>query len=147
MAFPPSALTIEITEEALVQEPDRVRRTLEELQALGVQVAIDDFGTGYSSLSYLKELPVDLIKIDRSFVADLPESDASAAIVAAAIELSHRLGLEVVAEGVETEEQFACVADLGVDLIQGYLIAKPGLGRDAREDDRGVGGRARAQAA
>ena len=103
-----------------MQEPDRVRRTLEELQALGVQVAIDDFGTGYSSLSYLKELPVDVMKIDRSFVADLPESDASAAIVAATTELSHRLGFEVVAEGVETEEQFACVADLGVDLVQGY---------------------------
>ena len=124
-SFPASALTIEITEEALVQEPDRVRRTLEELRKLGVKVAIDDFGTGYSSLSYLKELPVDLIKIDRSFVIDLPESDASAAIVAATTELSHRLGFEVVAEGVETEEQFACVADLGVDLVQGYLIAKP----------------------
>jgi EAL domain-containing protein (putative c-di-GMP-specific phosphodiesterase class I) len=124
VSFPASALTVEITEEALVQEPERVRQTIRELQAFGVKVAIDDFGTGYSSLSYLKELPVDLIKIDRSFVADLPESDASAAIVAAATELSHRLGLEVVAEGVETEEQYACVAELGCDLIQGYLISK-----------------------
>jgi EAL domain-containing protein (putative c-di-GMP-specific phosphodiesterase class I) len=145
VAFPASALTIEITEEALVQEPDRVRRTLEELQALGVQVAIDDFGTGYSSLSYLKELPVDLIKIDRSFVADLPGSDASAAIVAAATELSHRLGFEVVAEGVETEAQFRCVADLGVDLVQGYLIAKPvSAATVGKMIDASVGERARA---
>jgi diguanylate cyclase (GGDEF)-like protein len=123
--FPPSALTIEITEGAFVQEPARVRRTLETLRALGVQVAIDDFGTGYSSLGYLKQLPVDLLKIDRSFVSDLPASEASAAIVAAAIELSHRLGLAVVAEGVETPEQFEFLAELGCDLIQGYLVSKP----------------------
>ncbi len=123
--FPASALTIEITEGAFVQEPERVRRTLEPLRALGVQVAIDDFGTGYSSLSYLKELPVDLLKIDRSFVTDLPGSEASTAIVAAAIELSHRLGLTVVAEGVEDELQYECLADLGCDLIQGYVVSPP----------------------
>jgi diguanylate cyclase (GGDEF)-like protein len=124
-SFPASALTVELTEEALVQEPERVRRTIDALQALGVQVAIDDFGTGYSSLSYLKELPVDVLKIDRSFVADLPESHASLAIVAAAIELSHRLGLEVVAEGVETQAQYDCLVELGCDLIQGYHICRP----------------------
>ena len=128
-AFPASALTIEITEGAFVQEPERVRRTLEALRALGVQVAIDDFGTGYSSLSYLKELPVDVLKIDRSFVSDLPDSEASTAIVAAAIELSHRLGLTVIAEGVENEEQFDCLDELGCDLIQGFLISRPGHGR------------------
>ena len=123
--FPASALTIEITEGAFVQEPERVRRTLEPLRTLGVQVAIDDFGTGYSSLSYLKELPVDLLKIDRAFVTDLPGSEASTAIVAAAIELSHRLGLTVVAEGVEDELQYDCLADLGCDLIQGYVVSPP----------------------
>ena len=123
--FPPSALTIEITEGAFVREPDRVRRTLERLRALGVQVAIDDFGTGYSSLSYLKDLPVDLLKIDRSFVSDLPGSEASTAIVAAAIELSHRLGLTVVAEGVETDEQYDCLEALGCDLIQGFVVSPP----------------------
>jgi EAL domain-containing protein (putative c-di-GMP-specific phosphodiesterase class I) len=123
--FPASALTIEITEGAFVQEPDRVRRTLDGLHSLGVQVAIDDFGTGYSSLSYLKDLPVDVLKIDRSFVSDLPGSEASAAIVAAAIELSHRLDLTVVAEGVETEEQYRCLEELGCDLIQGYLVSRP----------------------
>jgi len=123
--FPPGALTIEITEGAFVQEPDRVRRTLEGLRALGVQVALDDFGTGYSSLSYLKDLPVDVLKIDRSFVSELPGSDASLAIVAAAIELSHRLGLRVVAEGVETEGQYECLEALGCDLIQGYVVSRP----------------------
>jgi diguanylate cyclase (GGDEF)-like protein len=123
--FPPSALTIEITEGAFAQEPARVRRTLETLRALGVQIAIDDFGTGYSSLSYLKELPVDLLKIDRSFISDLPGSEASAAIVAAAIELSHRLGLAVVAEGVESAEQYEFLEELGCDLIQGFVVSKP----------------------
>ena len=123
--FPPAALTIEITEGAFVREPDRVRRTLEALRALGVQVALDDFGTGYSSLSYLKDLPVDVLKIDRSFVSELPGSEASMAIVAAAIELSHRLGLKVVAEGVETSGQYECLEALGCDLIQGYVVSRP----------------------
>ena len=123
--LPPEALTIEITEGAFVQEPARVRRTLESLRSMGVQIAIDDFGTGYSSLSYLKDLPVDVLKIDRSFVSDLPWSEPSTAIVAAAIELSHRLGLTVVAEGVETDEQYDCLEKLGCDLIQGYVISRP----------------------
>jgi diguanylate cyclase (GGDEF)-like protein len=124
-AFPPRALTIELTEGAFVQEPERVRRTLETLRALGVQVALDDFGTGYSSLSYLKNLPVDILKIDRSFVSDLPGSDDNLAIVAAAVELSHRLGLRVVAEGVETDGQYECLEALGCDLIQGYVVSRP----------------------
>jgi EAL domain-containing protein (putative c-di-GMP-specific phosphodiesterase class I) len=124
-SLPADALTIEITEGAFAQEPERVRRTLDALRARGVQVAIDDFGTGYSSLSYLKDLPVDVLKIDRSFVVDLPESEASAAIVAAAIELSHRLGLTVVAEGVEEEAQWDCLESLGCDLIQGFVVSRP----------------------
>ena len=124
-AFPASALTIEITEGALVQEPDRARRTLERLRGLGVKIAIDDFGTGYSSLSYLKDLPVDVLKIDRAFINDVPASHTSIAIIAAAIELAHRLDLEVVAEGVETEAQFECLEALGCDLIQGYVVSRP----------------------
>lgn len=123
--FPPSALTLEITEGAFVQEPDRVRHTLEALRARGMRVAIDDFGTGYSSLSYLKELPVDVLKIDRSFVSDLPGSEASTAIVAATIELAHGLGLVVIAEGVENEAQFDCLEELGCDLVQGYVVSPP----------------------
>jgi diguanylate cyclase (GGDEF)-like protein len=123
--FPAEALTIEITEGAFAHDPARVRRTLDALRALGVQVAIDDFGTGYSSLSYLRDLPVDLLKIDRSFVSDLPDSEANAAIISATIELSHRLGLTVVAEGVETDGQYECLNRLGCDLIQGYGISPP----------------------
>jgi EAL domain-containing protein (putative c-di-GMP-specific phosphodiesterase class I) len=123
--LPPSALTLEITEGAFLQEPDRVRRTLERLRAMGVTIAIDDFGTGYSSLAYLKDLPVDILKIDRSFVADVTTTDAGQAIVAAAIELGHRLGLTVVAEGVEDLEQFDVLGELGCDLIQGYLVCRP----------------------
>ncbi len=123
--FPGAALTIELTEGAFVQEPDRVRRELERLRALGVQIAIDDFGTGYSSLSYLKNLPVDVLKIDRSFVTDLPGSNASKAIVAAAVELSHRLGLDVVAEGVESDAQYEFLTSIGCDFIQGYAVSKP----------------------
>jgi EAL domain-containing protein (putative c-di-GMP-specific phosphodiesterase class I) len=140
--FPPSALTIEITEGAFVQEPDRVRRTLETLRSIGVQVAIDDFGTGYSSLSYLKELPVDVLKIDRSFISDLGQSDASTAIVAATIYLAHRLGLKVVAEGVETSAQYDRLELLGCDLIQGFLISPAvppaelaALMKEASQDD------------
>jgi len=123
--FPPSSLTIEITEGAFVQEPDRVRRTLEALRALGVRVAIDDFGTGYSSLSYLRELPVDVLKIDRTFVTGLPSSEANGAIVAAAIELAHRLALTVVAEGVEEEAELRHLQELGCDLVQGYYVSRP----------------------
>jgi diguanylate cyclase (GGDEF)-like protein len=125
VGLPPSALTIEITEDAFVQEPDRVLRTLDELRALGVRVAIDDFGTGYSSLGYLRELPVDVLKIDRSFVSDLPDSGASEAIVAATIELAHRLGVSVVAEGVEDEGQYDRLDELGCDLIQGFVVSPP----------------------
>jgi diguanylate cyclase (GGDEF)-like protein len=123
--FPARCLTIEITEGAFMQEPEKVRRTLNSLRSLGIRIAIDDFGTGYSSLSYLRDLPVDILKIDRSFICDLPRSDASLAIVAAAVELAHRLGLKVVAEGVETDAQRQCLDALGCDLVQGYLVSPP----------------------
>ncbi len=123
--LPPELLTIEITEGAFMQEPEKVRRVLDSLRALGVRIAVDDFGTGYSSLSYLRDLPVDVLKIDRSFVTDLPESPSNLAIVAAAIELAHRLALRVVAEGVEREEQRTSLRALGCDLIQGYIVSAP----------------------
>ncbi|MDH4178517.1 MAG: bifunctional diguanylate cyclase/phosphodiesterase [Thermoleophilia bacterium] len=140
--LPPSALTIEITEGAFVREPGRVTRTLDALRELGVRVAIDDFGTGYSSLGYLRTLPVDVLKIDRSFIADIATSEASRAIVAASVDLAHRLGLEVVAEGVEDDAQHDVVEALDCDLVQGYVVSRAvpaaeleRLMRDASCDD------------
>jgi EAL domain-containing protein (putative c-di-GMP-specific phosphodiesterase class I) len=99
--------------------------TLRQLKRLGLQVAIDDFGTGYSSLSYLKQFPVDVVKVDRSFLAGLGENAVDSEIVAAVVRLAAACGITAVAEGVETEEQRAMLEELGCPLIQGYLISPP----------------------
>ena len=98
---------------------------LDELRKLGVRLALDDFGTGYSSLSYLKPFPVHILKIDRSFIADLVLDAASHSIVAAIVNLAHDLGMTVVAEGVETAEQLGAVGWLGCDFYQGFYFARP----------------------
>ena len=121
----PEHLELELTEGALVRDLDSARDTLEELRARGVRVSIDDFGTGYSSLSYLKRLPIDVLKIDRSFVDDITVDPDDAAISEAIIRLGQTLRMEVVAEGVETREQLAFLRDLGCDAIQGFLISRP----------------------
>jgi diguanylate cyclase (GGDEF)-like protein len=123
--LPPSCLELEITESMLMQDPQRARVTLERLAATGVGLAVDDFGTGYSSLVLLKRLPVDTIKIDRSFVLDMVEDEADEAIVRSTIELAHNLGLRVVAEGVESAEAWMRLAALGCDLAQGFHLAHP----------------------
>ena len=115
----PDALTVELTETLLMT--DRAD-ALERLRALGVRIAVDDFGTGYSSLSWLARLPVDVVKVDRSFVAQLGTADRYAAVVDAMIHLAHALGLDVVAEGVETDAQLAHLARLGCDAAQGFLL-------------------------
>ena len=118
-------LKLEITESMLMADPVRAQEVLARLRAMGLQIAIDDFGTGYSSLAYLKHLPVDILKIDRSFVKDMASSPQDAAIVRSAIELAHNLGLSVVAEGVETGSIGALLAGLGCDIAQGYHFSRP----------------------
>ncbi len=121
----PEALKVEITETALVDDAEQALITLEALRALGVQVQIDDFGTGYSSLSYLQRFPVDTLKIDRSFVGRISAGDDSVEIVRSIVNLAHGLGLTVIAEGVETQEQLNFIKALACELGQGYLISKP----------------------
>ena len=121
----PARLEIEVTESLLITDTERTRRTLDALKSLGVQLSLDDFGTGYSSLSMLRNFPFDRVKMDRSFVSSLTESDNSAALVHGILGLSRGLGLPVVAEGVETEAQFRVLKAAHCAEIQGYLIGKP----------------------
>ena len=118
-------IKLEITESAVMAEPGRVLETMHRLRSVGVRFSIDDFGTGYSSLSYLQRLPVEEIKIDRSFIAQLAKDEGSAAIVRATIELAGSLGLEVVAEGVEDEATLQILMQLGCSTAQGYHISRP----------------------
>ncbi|GGC08994.1 EAL domain-containing protein [Pseudoduganella buxea] len=122
----PALLELEITESAAMQDPERSRGLLQQLRSRGIKVAIDDFGTGYSSLSYLKLFELDRIKIDRGFVKDIETDPDDAVIVAATIGLAHALGLEVIAEGVETQAQASFLRSKHCDEAQGYLFARPG---------------------
>jgi diguanylate cyclase len=121
----PSQLVVEITETVVMSELQVIDEVLAALREIGVQLAVDDFGTGFSSLAFLARIPVDELKIDRSFVTDMTESVEAAAIVGATVDLGRRLGLRVVAEGVETAEQRAALSELGCSAAQGYLFFKP----------------------
>jgi EAL domain-containing protein (putative c-di-GMP-specific phosphodiesterase class I) len=121
----PARLEIEVTEGTLIESFDVARATLDRLRRLGIRVSIDDFGTGYSSLSYLKRLPIDVLKIDRSFIQGLPDDRDDAAISEAIVRLGHALNMEIVAEGVETPAQFEFLRALECDTAQGYHIAPP----------------------
>jgi len=122
---PASSLEIELTETVLMDRPQEAQALLRELRELGIRLALDDFGSGYSSLSYLMRFPVDRLKIDHEFIAHLPGDARAGAIAGAIIELAHRLELNVVAEGVETEEQLSFLRELGADSAQGYLFSRP----------------------
>jgi diguanylate cyclase (GGDEF)-like protein len=124
-AVDPASLCLEITESALVGDVDATLGVLLRLDALGVRIALDDFGTGYSPLSYLRSLPADVMKLDRSFIARLDDDDRDCSIVAGMIGLAHSLGMQVVAEGVETEGQLSRLRSLGCDMAQGFLLFRP----------------------
>jgi diguanylate cyclase (GGDEF)-like protein len=121
----PSFLELELTEGSIMKDPDQAIAKLHELKAMGLKISVDDFGTGYSSLSHLKRFPIDTLKIDQSFVRDINTDSDDAAIVAAIIDLAHALRLNVIAEGVETQEQLDCLRALGCDEVQGFLFSKP----------------------
>jgi EAL domain-containing protein (putative c-di-GMP-specific phosphodiesterase class I) len=123
--LPASVLELEITETTAMVDPLRSLVVLGELRTLGVKLALDDYGTGHSSLAYLNELPVDTLKIDRSFVTTMDTSDQGATIVRSTIDLARNLGLNVVAEGVESRQAWQSLADLGCDYAQGYWLARP----------------------
>jgi diguanylate cyclase (GGDEF)-like protein/PAS domain S-box-containing protein len=128
--LPAGRLTVELTESQLMDDPLLALSVLREVSELGVASSVDDFGTGYSSLSYLKHLPLDEIKIDRSFVATMSRDESDATIVRSIIDLGHNLGLRVVAEGVEDEVALRRLSDLGCDRAQGYLLGRPQPGAD-----------------
>lgn len=129
----PSRVILEITESAIMSDPLTARRVMRRLSSMGFQLSIDDFGTGYSSLAYLKQLPVDEIKIDKSFVTQMDRDENDAVIVRATIDLAHNLGLKVVAEGVESTDVWDLLEMLGCDTAQGYFIRKPQSPRELAE--------------
>jgi EAL domain-containing protein (putative c-di-GMP-specific phosphodiesterase class I) len=128
----PKRLVLEVTESTLMHDPAAVARRMTALKTLGVRVAIDDFGTGYSSFSYLQQFPVDVLKIDRSFVAAMHESPHALALVEALIQLGRALGLNVIAEGVEEAGQLEMLRRVGLDTAQGYLFGRPLPGPDLK---------------
>jgi diguanylate cyclase (GGDEF)-like protein/PAS domain S-box-containing protein len=121
----PKNLAFELTESAMMQNPDRIRSLLTRLKKLGISISTDDFGTGYSSLSYLKNLPLDNLKIDISFVRDITKNKDDRAIVSSIVSMAHNLRLKTIAEGVETEEQLNVLHRLGCDMVQGFYLSRP----------------------
>lgn len=124
-AIPPRLLELELTESMIMRDPQAATVTMRQLGALGVRLALDDFGTGYSSLNYLRRFPVDCLKIDRSFICDVDCDSSAAAVATSIVAIAHSLGLQVVAEGVETKEQLAFLRQCGCDAFQGYYFSKP----------------------
>ncbi len=124
-AFPADYLMLEITERVMMAEPERARQVLKELDKMGIKIVIDDFGTGFSSLVYLKNLPVNMLKVDKSFVMDMFKDESNATIVHSIVELAHNLGLQVIAEGVENDQTWIWLKKWHCDIAQGYYISHP----------------------
>lgn len=147
----PDGLELELTESSIMHKDQLTRSTLWALHEMGIRLSIDDFGTGYSNLGYLKRFPIDTLKIDRTFVRDIPADPDDAAIAMAIIAMAHNLKIDVVAEGVETEEQRSFLRERGCDIIQGYLVGRPAPadaypGASAGRSSRAVTGTARKRA-
>ncbi|MCW8878163.1 MAG: EAL domain-containing protein, partial [Kangiellaceae bacterium] len=122
---PANRLELEVTESIFVEEVEQVAQQLEDLRNEGISISLDDFGTGYSSLSYLKSLPINILKIDKSFIHELPQNRHSATIVETIINMAHQLSIKVIAEGVESEAQLDFLKSLNCDFVQGYLFHAP----------------------
>ena len=123
--IPASQLEIEVTESIMIESMEKAKQYVEEIRNMGVQIAIDDFGTGYSSLSYINSVPATLLKIDKSFIDDVNKDEKSKAYVQTIISLGHIMGLDVISEGVEDEDQLATLKEIGCDLVQGYVWGRP----------------------
>ena len=123
--IPPRCLELELTESSLADDPERIFHLFAQLREWGIRIAIDDFGTGYSSLSYLSRFPVDVVKIDQSFIQGLGQETEARSVVQAIILLAHALSMKTVAEGVETETQRKRLVEMSCDQLQGYLYARP----------------------
>ncbi|MFC2991289.1 sensor domain-containing diguanylate cyclase [Halomonas tibetensis] len=132
-ALAPDRLTLELTEESVLANVDKAIHTMREFRRHNITLALDDFGTGYSSLSHLKDLPMDTLKIDKSFIDDLTYDSRSANMIDGIIRIAHGLDLQVVAEGVEHEAQRNLLQEMGCDVVQGYLFSRPLLTKDALE--------------
>jgi EAL domain-containing protein (putative c-di-GMP-specific phosphodiesterase class I) len=135
--LPAERLMLEFTESVLMQHSEANMRRLRRLRELGVGLAIDDFGTGYSSLAYLRAFPVDDLKIDKTFITAIPQDGDALAVVQTILQLARSLGLRVVAEGVETPEQYLALVGLGCDKVQGFYMARPQVWADALDVARG----------
>jgi EAL domain-containing protein (putative c-di-GMP-specific phosphodiesterase class I) len=131
--LPPQKLTLEMTESVLMSHPEEATKKLNQLKALGIRLHIDDFGTGYSSLSYLHRLPVDTLKVDRSFVSRIGKNHEKGEIVKTIATLAHNLGMEVIAEGVETADQFSLVKALQCESAQGFYFSPPTESQEAEK--------------
>jgi EAL domain-containing protein (putative c-di-GMP-specific phosphodiesterase class I) len=123
--LPPDSLVLEVTEESFIAEPERARELMQDVRDYGVQMSIDDYGTGFSSLAYLRDLPVDELKLDRTFVSAMRTDERSRIVVASTVQMARALGLRTVAEGVEDVSTAADLIAMGVTALQGYHISRP----------------------